>query len=443
MTKEFQPYSGMLMVALWQTRQRLTNLSLDMGNTNANVFTLSDILSICTHLTDFVYLNSSTNNTVSLMGDFTMIKEHNALVSLQLQLQVINETSLRVLMERCPKLQRLVMDGCDVTALNVLVAYSDRLEIIGFNSDVPVPQLQRKPTDDNKTCNTALRSLYIVIPCHNNEISFVSHMLNIMQKNQITLETVYVFAQGDNPAGRNMNLQLSNPSLSFEHLKSMTFASFHPEVENILRQSITKSTCFTELCIPNIANISKLVDASITMPPLSKLRINQNDVIHERQRDYHYYGRDQVYYYTTTGERRQKKNYADLSRLFQYYAKISAYKNSLQSIILQYCYGMRGDVLSDLARIKTLHEITLRNLHFITTPEFISVITSLADQLTFVDLLGMDPINDSILATLGGCHNLNYVKLESLKSITSQGVCDLVDSLKHNALKNLNIIKCN
>ena len=84
----------MLIVALWQTRQTLTTLDLDMGNTNANAPTLADILSICIYLTDLVYSNSSTTSTSSLIGDLTTIKDNNALISLQLELQVINKAPL-------------------------------------------------------------------------------------------------------------------------------------------------------------------------------------------------------------------------------------------------------------------------------------------------------------------------------------------------------------
>ncbi|KAG2221703.1 hypothetical protein INT45_002741 [Circinella minor] len=441
-TNNFQPYSGMLIVALWQTRQTLTTLDLDMGNTNANAPTLADILSICIYLTNLVYLNHSTTSTSSLMGDLTTIKDHKTLVNLQLKLEVISKASLQALIARCLNLRRLVMNGCDGTALEIMNTHSEKLEIIGFNSNVPVPQLQRATIHDNNKNKTELRSFYIDITCGANMSLQISQMLNIMHKSQATLETVYISAQNYYTARNYIYFQLSPPSLSFKRLKNMTFCPFHSESENILLTAVAKSPCFTELSTINMENVDKFVNISINIPPLLKLRICQNDVSSNRDPYYHGRAREDRYY-SINRDYRTAKQYAYLSRLFQHYARISTCQNSLESIIFDNCFGMKGDVLLALSGIKTLHEITLHSLHHIDTTHIISVITSLAKQLTFVDFLGMDSITNSILATLSGSHNLNYVKLESLSSITSQGIRDLVDSLKHRgALKNLTIVKC-
>ncbi|KAI7854009.1 hypothetical protein BDC45DRAFT_606090 [Circinella umbellata] len=436
-TNNFQPYSGMLIVALWQTRQTLTTLDLDMGNNNPNAPTLADILSICIYLTDLVYSNSSTTGTSSLIGDLTTIKDNNTLVSLQLKLQVINKAPIKALIERCLKLRRLVMNGCDETALEILDTHSEKLEIIGFNSDVSVPQLQ-KTTIHN---NNKLQLFYIDITHGANMAIHVSQTLNIMYKSQATLETVYVSSQNFRTSRHYPYHQLSSPLLSFKRLKKMTFCSFNSQLEDILLTAIAKSSCFTELSMINMEDISKFVNISINIPPLSKLRLCQNDV--SSNGNSCYYGRTNEHnYYSTDGQYRTSKQYVHLSRLFQYYARKSTWQNSLESIIFDSCYGMKGDVLLALSEIKTLHEITLHNLHHINTTDIIGVITSLAKQLTFVDFLGMQVITNSVLTTLGGCYNLNCVKLKSLSSITSQGIRDLVDSLKHHALKNLNIVEC-
>ena len=142
-----------------------------------------------------------------------------------------------------------------------------------------------------------------------------------------------------------------------------------------------------------------------------------------------------------------KESRASLLRLLENYrlrsmAESSQLLPSLTYAVLCHCDAISDDLLLKLATFTALHRIRLCDLKNITTNGVYNVIIKLSDRLTSLELEEMDLMADKIIISLGEFKKLSYLKLESLKNVTDQGIYGLLDTINPLILKKMSVKNC-
>ncbi|KAI9244687.1 hypothetical protein BDA99DRAFT_566145 [Phascolomyces articulosus] len=266
-TKDLQPHGGMFIIALWQTRHTLTSLDLDLAE-NLNNVTLADILSICSHLTELVFMTSMKRLDLYL-GDFLMVEKHINLRSLQLKASSITEKDLKELLSHCTQLRRFVANGCVSSSLDTIYTCAKNLNILGFNPDISVPRLSTTKVDEIGNNKDGLRMFYTSNgPCNTTS---ALPILNIIHKNQASLETIHIAMTEFNELRFEEYTATYRP-LVLKRLVNMTFRSEH-NVQKFMLQSIQETRTLENLTVANVVDMEGLVNALINIPSsIKKIR---------------------------------------------------------------------------------------------------------------------------------------------------------------------------
>ncbi|KAI9275799.1 hypothetical protein BDA99DRAFT_532750 [Phascolomyces articulosus] len=407
----------MISDAFHQTRYTLRRLNLDMGNT-LHVVTLAEILSACNTVTDLSYHHQAPQQSI---GDFsTMDHQHNSLCNLTITSSdyLIHGHDIEFLLKRCPKLRRLVLDGCATSAFAFVKKFAPGLIIYAHNPDIdvtPVPDLPPNFNDPTNPSPGGLRVLIAYSKCGIRHIPALQ-LLPLLYKNRKTLKTLRVgISEISDTELQKVNT--TYPNFKFEHLESLRFICFQRIQEFLFGTTFDAATLKTLTGI-NIRDVKEFVKSAERFPLLTVLNISS--VISHVQR-------------------------LDLVQLFDLFAKRSRTGlPSLKHIGLETFSAINDTVLRSLADIKTLESVILWRLQSVTTAGIDKFIQrTRQDQLKHVRLIAMGTVTDRTLETI--CHHCNSlvtVELEFLSGVTKEGVDYLLDNASSASFKWVKVKSC-
>ncbi|KAG2219605.1 hypothetical protein INT45_004856 [Circinella minor] len=400
------PLNTTIIIGFWKIRQTLTTLDLDVGD-NVDSVKVVDLLLTCTNLIKLKFTTLHPLNR--LIGDFSTMKQHRALIDLQIKSKDIIGSDIILLLQRCQELRRLVMNTCHESVLDVINRYTPNLEILANNPQSDIEQLHENGSGNGK----GLKSFYI----DNGSLPVsINSVLPVMYKNKTTLQTLDVHISQISQVNLQ-NLYITYPDFTLDNITHLTFWSY-AGIQELILQSIRKTTTLTHLHAMKMHHMNGLIEPLLIMPPLLTLKL--------------------WYSYTVTMDNR-----SSLIRLFELYARAAKKSHlSLKHVDFRYCVTIPDEILSALAAINTLHEITLCGLNSITTNGINSMISKLNDQLTYVCLKDMSFITDDIIITLGDLKQLEYLELSVLNHVTDKSIYELLNKVDPLILTKLVITYC-
>ncbi|KAI9495642.1 hypothetical protein BDB00DRAFT_870189 [Zychaea mexicana] len=382
----------------------LTSLTVEITNDLRDI-TVAEILLSCNLLSNLIYQANSTIETC--IGNFSMVSKNCGLTNLELKAKTINGPDIEEMLQSCQKLRRLVMNGCRTSVLGSINRCAPKLEILGYNTDVSVPALKdlKKKTDSEEP---GLRVLYT-----NNGQAYVptSAIFPLIYKSRYTLEELLACLT-DLTAPE---VQQFNTTYMYFKLPRVIKLNMWPcaAIQPYLLRSIADSASLKHLCVIAPADIVELTRTIMNLgEPLVSFEIAHVQSINGRP---------------------------SLIQLFERYARLSETQKSLESVIFRYCAEISDPVLSALSGIKTLSEVTLRGLAHVTTQGIHGLITKLSDQLTRIELSGMNTITDDTMLVLGNLCNIYFIVLNDLKNVTDDGVRGLINKIPQRQLSKLTI----
>ena len=109
--EDMRTYIAPITTALWQIRNTLTSFQIDIDS-NTNSISIAKILSSCSNLSH-LYFSTACLSTQST--EFALLEEDHQynLINLKITSSSITENDVECLLKRCPKIRRLLMNGCD------------------------------------------------------------------------------------------------------------------------------------------------------------------------------------------------------------------------------------------------------------------------------------------------------------------------------------------
>ncbi|KAG2226544.1 hypothetical protein INT45_014288 [Circinella minor] len=395
-------------IAFWQTRQTLTVLDLDFG-ANTSLIKLADLVMTCTNLTKLSF--TTTQSLDQLVGNFSVIGLHGALSDIQIKAKLITGQDIEPMLQQCHQIRRLVMNTCDETIFDVITRQGDSLEILGYNPNYDITELQTKSNRKNRK---GLQKLYT-----NNGGTYISakKILPLLYKNRTTLTTLHAMIASVTEK-ELWELYSTYPDFELGKIKSLRFWS-KPGIQQFMLRAIRNTTTLEIFIGAYLTNGEELVTTLKGLPILSEFSWGYINDIESRPSLFH---------------------------LFEHY-RLFSMTNNTQQPTLRYVNLHNSDAISDdlllkVTTVKTFHKLRLGSLKNISSNGFNRMISKLDDQLTWLWVEKMDIITDNIIAALGNLKKLNYLKLISLKNVTNQGIYGLLDTVNSSILTKLVIDHC-
>ncbi|KAI8139764.1 hypothetical protein BJV82DRAFT_243689 [Fennellomyces sp. T-0311] len=369
--------------------------------------TIADALLVCSNLKELAY---KTNTWLSdALGDLSILQLSNpALNSLQLQARSGNGigADIEPLLQKCQQLRRLVLDGCTNAVLDVIGKHCPTLELLGYNTDDEVRDLNQ---DTGPSQPSGLRALSSTsgldaIP--------MGELMPLLKNNMKTLDTIYVDICPENDPLDGTPYA----DLKFPNLKALKYWSDDNggSIERILLQSIPSCTALTHFEALNTTIVCQVVDTLLTLPPVRTLTLADTD--------------------------ESAAAHTNLVRLFQKYSVFSHTTPCLDTVCFRYCSSVDDSVLDALGQVQTLRNITLSGLDNVTAIGLNRFLAKLGTEVLSLALASMDSVTDSHLITLGTMKGLSEIHLENLPHISNYGVIYMVDNA--NQLRGVLIKRC-
>ncbi|KAI9268002.1 hypothetical protein BDA99DRAFT_504586 [Phascolomyces articulosus] len=435
-TGDLRSSAFVLSTALWQARSTLRYFEIHIDD-DFNKVTLTDILLVCSNITDLTYI---AHNTLVDLRDQDLIGLHNEnlpLASLEVKSSNITKQTVKTILQRYIQLRRLVINGCDSSVIDSIDQYAtENLEILGYNTrNVPTLQSQQQqqlslppsPPLDDYTQNQDIKQMDVtrglrkIIAMNNDQGRMVhtSTFFPIIYKNRKSIETISI-SLTDLIRDEVQDINSAYPDFRLNRLTDITFWPT-PRLQRLLLQSIPSTiTTLKHVTIRYSEDASDIYRMLLRLPPLETLRILSVD---------------------TTGLEKQC-----LVELFERYAQLSESSHgsvSLKTVSLWHGDLVDDTVLSVLGDIKTLHHVTLWDLHSVTTQGLQDLMKKLYNQLTCIDIKAMSAVTDIVVAELGGSDTLTTIGLDGLPKVTNQGIRALIDKKVSNPkLSSLTITNC-
>ncbi|KAI9489154.1 hypothetical protein BDB00DRAFT_635665 [Zychaea mexicana] len=158
-------------VALWQVRHTLTKLAVDFSG-NQTTVTFGSILFACPQLIDLSYITSE--NLQLHLGDLTTIKKPCAIRQLHVKSKLSRSEDIRPILQRCPHLRYLAIEGCPHAVLDSVFEQCPALEVVGYHAATST-RLPSLTCDECARKSTGLRILHISACVDPNHIVPIIH----------------------------------------------------------------------------------------------------------------------------------------------------------------------------------------------------------------------------------------------------------------------------
>ncbi|KAI9250430.1 hypothetical protein BDA99DRAFT_575361 [Phascolomyces articulosus] len=410
--------SGMMMSftnALWQTRYTLTKLDLNFGFYDGFNISITDILFYSPYLKTLV-MGMPDHPLKKYMGNMEYLgRSHVALEDVQIKAKSIPGPILKPLLQYCPGIRRLCLQGCRHNVIDVVDEIcNEKLQIFAYNTysnDLPTLEEMDWEYYDGPS------GLRYIIALSNDDYGVPANgILRLLYKNQKSLQTVCASLAKTELQGVN---HYSNYFCStykqwyFERLRQLTYRyDGQVATESMILESITsgKSTSLQLFSARETPNIPMIVNTLICLPPVEQLELLYIQ-------------------YDDDGANEQRS--AALVRLFQYYAALPPEEQNLHKVQFDHCSFITDQVLFALAQIQSLRTIDFAGSCTISSPKILKeFLDKVSDHLVKVIFSGIDIINDDILDALGSMEHLGNLELSDNDQITEKGAIRFVDRCK-------------
>ena len=395
-------------IAFWQTRQTLTTLDLDFG-ANTSLIKLADLIMTCTSLIKLSF--TTTQPLAQLIGNFSVIGQHEALIDLQIKAKLITGQDIEPMLKQCQQLRRLIMNTCDETVFDVIIRQADNLKILGYNPSFSVEELQTNSSNKN------IKGLRIFYTNNGGTSISAKKILPLIYKNKATLETLYVMISSVTET-ELWELYSTYPDFMLDNIKRLTFW-LNAGIQQFMLRSIRNTTNLSSLSVAYLHDEEELVTRLMGLPVLSEFFLSH---IHNSE------------------------SRSSLIRLFEHYRLFSVPNNSRQPTLtyvsLRHSDAISDDLLSKLAAITSLHKVRLHSLSNVSVGGVNRMISTLSGRLTYLSLEEMDLIKDETIIAFGELKKLSHLKLKNLKNVTNQGIYELLDKVNTSTLTKLEIKDC-
>ncbi|KAI8137522.1 hypothetical protein BJV82DRAFT_674741 [Fennellomyces sp. T-0311] len=130
------------LMALSQARNTLARLEIVLPK-ESPPFPLAAVLSTCNNLQRLYYAHYTAVATAATLGVVSTASTCPSLLDMELSFARIDTGALRKLLPCCPKLRRLSIDFCDITAIGAVRDCCPELAAFGFNRCIPMDEPQK------------------------------------------------------------------------------------------------------------------------------------------------------------------------------------------------------------------------------------------------------------------------------------------------------------
>ncbi|KAG2225700.1 hypothetical protein INT45_012172 [Circinella minor] len=337
-----------IMIGFWKVRQTLTTLDINVGDSTSSV-KLVDILLTCTNLVNLKF--TTTYPLTLLLGNFSTMEQHSSLIDLEIKSKAITGSDIGILLQRCEQLRRLVLDTCDESVFDVINRYTPNLEILAYNTNFDIEQLQQS-------------------------------------------------GSGNISEAELQNLYITHPDFTLNNIKNLTFWSCTGAQQFIVR-SIRNTNTLRHLCVINVHDMDGLIETLMIMPPLLTLKFwDVNSIT----------GRSSLIRLFERYARAVKKSHLTLNQAYFGFCDIISDEilsaltaiNTLQKITFRQLINVSGGGINSMFdKLKSqLTYVSLENMNSITDDTII-VIGSLK-KLNYLNLSALDYVTDKGIYELLG-----------------------------------------
>lgn len=367
-------------------RHTLTDLSLTFDEKAG--LKLATILSVCPNLLSLSY----TAHQCELGGVAeSPLAGTGQLTSLELHFKKIPTTELEAILRWSPNIRRLAINGYDTDALEAVARTLPYLKQLNCNSSTSLRFLDHKQLFEPQVG---------LLQC------------DIPQCQPMQAETVYSLLEKSQNTLTTLTLGLpQNPTLNLEAWHSLQHIKFHGLQELTVR--------FGSVLRPTVVNLMSHCTS------LRRIRFEKSELTED------------VFEVLKTMDKLEtcsiispsKLSNAGLKRLFKRHTTLGA-GSSLRHVELIGCRKILDDVLSPLAHIPTIENLTVDNCQGFTKNGINRFLESLNENTSLRGLTfrSMHTVTDSALFLLAKILNLEELSLTNLVSITDFGINYLLDN---------------
>ncbi|KAI7850153.1 hypothetical protein BDC45DRAFT_519111 [Circinella umbellata] len=400
--------------ALWQLRHILTTLSINVGN-NRTAVTIAELVSSTDSLKTLHF--STMDNLTTLAGDFSMVNKSHPLMTLEIKANRIHRQDIERMLQQCRQLRCLIMNGCDESVFYPLTHISHNLSILACNyQGNDVPEMKKTKTKPENDKDTGLKMIYTGRLNISNSPVSAAVIFPLLHKNMKSLETIHCYLSDWSTYDRQTRLTIHPDCIKLEKLVTLkTVWSRNTLFPFLLQQLLAGAGTLTTLGVINVCSTVKLVDSIMNLrTPPKVLQLHKID----------------------------DDSFTDIT---SYIRLIERYKKpfiSLQCIVLDECSGVTDSVLPCLSQIRSLNDITFSRLQLTTTNGLLRFISICSGKLSRVGFVKMNSVTNRVIIALGRFNKMSYLELKSLRYVTDQGICGLIEEKATFELVELSVEKC-
>ena len=421
--------------AFWRMQSTLTHVKLYVLEESQPVLPIMDLLSICTNLITLEYFTTSPFSDIVGHSIMTLPGMHSRpLRCLNIESVDLTKELIVPLLERCQELRVLCLDGCANDALAYIGNKCPNLEWLSFNHEhgFDINEVLSRNYNDGKL---GLREMHAADAygryLHPNDA------LPIIEKYKQTLKTLDISfdPNNDDDDDDDDDDQLSATTtmnqtnwvqrhkyLKLENLQQLTLSMIDgdEDVSSIILNSVKNSTSLTKVTTIGSYDMVPIANTLSSLSSLETLRL---------------------------GNQQNHSSVEEENSMCQLFNKLSSRREGtnstrLKQIQLDGCNCITDHVLSAIAKVSSIVDISLYSLQTVTTAGIKNYFSKL-DKVTKLDLHDMDIITNGILTVIGNnMTSLQKLTLSELKNVTGDGIMNLIYKPTHNTLKDLEITSC-
>ncbi|KAI8138784.1 hypothetical protein BJV82DRAFT_629782 [Fennellomyces sp. T-0311] len=390
-------YREQMAIALWQVRHTLTKLVVDFSG-NQTTTTFSCVLFACPQLIDLSY---TTSESLQLhIGDISSLKKIRPIKQLHIKSRHTRCEDVRTILQRCPELRYLALEGCAHASLQSVFELCPNLEVVGYHS--------------GSSSNTPLSAEELTRPSTGLRILHISaavdlyHIIPIIHKYGHALENLMLNLSRPAPGAAMINSEEQRPILN--NLRHFA-CRFEPHTQStVIDNIILVSPGIRTVSCQGIENISTMTDALYSLTRLEQMSLG--------------------------GGHRGATDTLALRTFFKKHAMLGPH-SPLRMIRFQGCDALRDEVFETILATQTLEVIRLDHCHKVT-PEGLRLFVSMLDNLESLTLSEMECVNDFVVERIAP--SLREVRLFRLANVTDKGIIKLLES--SHALEKFCVVNC-
>ncbi|KAI9251833.1 hypothetical protein BDA99DRAFT_183402 [Phascolomyces articulosus] len=415
-----------IIIALWQVRHTLTKLAVDFSG-NQTTVTFGSILFACPQLIDLSYITSE--NLQLHLGDLTTIKKPCAIRQLHVKSKLSRSEDIRPILQRCPQLRYLAIEGCPHAILDSVFEQCPCLEVVGYHAATST-RLPSLTCDECERETTGLRILHIsaCVDPH--------HIIPIIHKNGKALENLLLYLSTPTPVAaaaaappppadiinndnnddhlndaydenhrpnhhddNHNNPMIPYQKITLQHLRNFACSFESNTQEKIIENVINVSPELRTVSLMGVENLNTMAEALCSLTRLEALSIGG-------------------------GIRAVVDSNNALKTFFKKHAKLGPH-SPLRMIRFMGCGALKDDVFNAILSTQTLEVVKIDYCQKISS-DGLRMFVSMLGSLEALTLGLMEKVTDTVVEHISP--SIREVCLQGLPNITDRGVMKFIDT---------------